>query len=71
MNNAIANLVMNASKGTKAFRVVSNDKNACPRHYGVFASRAHAAVYAAETNAEAAAAGVAVPAVKVVTFTVR
>ena len=71
MNTAIAGLTFYAARGTAAFRVVTNDRNACPRHSGVFLTRAAADAYCANDNAAAAEAGVLVPAVKVVPFTVR
>lgn len=60
MNN-IVGLVLNAPRGFSGFRVVSNDRNACPHHFGVFATKADAEAYLA---AEA-------PDHKVVAFKVR
>lgn len=71
MNSAIPGLVLNASKGTLGFRVVGNDRNACPHHYGVFLDAAYAERYAVEVNEDAFQAGLEGVAVKVVRFKVR
>lgn len=68
MNNAIAGLKLtNLTRGDRGFRVVSNDANACPQHFGIFPVKADAEAYAAECNAYPAAAA----AYKVIPFTVR
>jgi hypothetical protein len=52
MNNAIAGLKLNnVTKGERGFRVVSNDANACPTHFGLFPVKADADAHAAELNA--------------------
>lgn len=68
MNNAINGLKLNGNaKGDRGFRVVTNDGNACPQHFGIFPAKADAAAYCTERNAHPAAAN----GYKVAAFTVR